>query len=79
MLSAAAPSGGASVTLSSSSGSAGIPPSVTVAAGASSANFPITTSAVSSTVSAQISGIYGGVPRSAILTINPAPAAALSL
>jgi hypothetical protein len=77
-LSAAAPSGGASVTLSSSSGSAGVPPSVTVAAGAASASFPITTSAVSSTVSAQISGIYGGVSRSAILTIDPAPAAALS-
>ena len=76
-LSAAAPSGGASVALSSSSGSAGVPSNVTVAAGATSASFPITTSAVSGTVSAQISGIYG-VSRSAILTINPAPAAALS-
>jgi hypothetical protein len=77
-LSAAAPAGGATVSLSSSSGSAGVPPSVTVAAGAATATFPISTSAVANTVSAQITGLYGGVTRSAILTIDPPPAAALS-
>jgi hypothetical protein len=77
-LSGAAPAGGAMVTLSSSSGSAGTPASVTVAAGATAATFAVSTSAVTSPVSAQISGLYGGVTRSAILTINPAPAAALS-
>jgi hypothetical protein len=77
-LSAAAPAGGAMVSLSSSSGSAGVPPSVTVAAGAATATFPISTSAVASTVSSQITGLYGGVTRSAMLTIAPAPSATLS-
>jgi hypothetical protein len=77
-LSGTAPAGGAMVALSSSSGSAGVPPNVTVSAGATTATFPVSTSAVANTVSAQISGLYGGVTRSAILTINPAPAAALS-
>jgi hypothetical protein len=78
MLSSAAPSGGAVVTLSSGSASATVPESVTVPAGATSATFPVTTTPVSSPVSAPISGLYSGVTKSATLTINPAPAAALA-
>ena len=77
-LSGGAPSGGAVVTLSSASGAATPPASVTVPAGATSATFPVATTAVSSPVPAQISGLYSGVTKSATLTINPAPAAALA-
>ena len=48
-----------------------VPTSVTIAAGATSASFPITTRAVSSSTTATISGTYGNVTRSATLTINP--------
>ena len=68
-LSAAAPSATV-VTLASSSAAASVPASVTVAAGASSANFTVSTTAVGATTSATISGSFGGVTRSATLTIN---------
>src|SRR6266545_2255112 len=50
-LTAAAPTGGAAVSLSSASGAVVVPPSITVSQGATSANFAITTSPVSSTTS----------------------------
>ncbi len=62
------------VTLASNSGAATVPASVTVAAGASSASFTINTTTVSVPVSATISGSFGGVTRSATLTINPVTA-----
>jgi hypothetical protein len=66
-LTAAAPAG-ATVTLSSSNTAvATVPSSVTVPAGAVSANFPASTVACTSG-SVTISGIYGGVTRSAGLT-----------
>ena len=69
-LSAAAPAGGATVTLSSSNTAvAKVPSSVTVPAGAASANFSASTAACSSG-SATISGIYGGVTRSDALTVT---------
>ena len=69
-LSATAPAGGATVTLSSSNTAvATVPSSVTVPAGAASANFPASTAACTSG-SATISGIYGGVTRSAGLTVT---------
>jgi hypothetical protein len=71
-LNAAAPSGGFAVTLSSSNpGLASVPPSVTVAAGATSANFTVTTTAVNDTRSATITATGGGVSRSATLTVVP--------
>jgi hypothetical protein len=83
-LTAAAPAGGAAVALSSAGSAVAVPAGVTVPAGATSATFPVTTSAVTLTVSATISATYGGATASAILTVTaapapaPAPAAALA-
>jgi len=73
-LTAAAPSGGAVVSLSDNSAAASVPASVTVPAGASSASFTVTTSSVSTAATATISAVYNSVTRSAALTVNP-PAA----
>src|SRR3989454_324616 len=79
-LSGAAPSGGAVVTLSSSNTVvARVPSSVTVAAGARSATFTVSTSAVTASTTVSISGTYGGVTRSASLTVTPAPPPAPTL
>jgi hypothetical protein len=70
-LSAAAPSGGAVVSLSDNSTAVSVPATVTVAAGATSATFTITTTSVTTSTSAAISGVYAGVTRTASLTVNP--------
>ena len=70
-LSGAAPSGGVVVSLSDNSSYASEPASVTVPAGSTSATFMITTYQVSASTSATISASYGGVTRTAALTINP--------
>ena len=71
-LTAAAPSGGLSVALSSSNASvASVPASVTVAAGATTARFTVTTGAVATTSSATITAASAGVSRSAALTVTP--------
>jgi hypothetical protein len=70
-LSAAAPTGGAIVTLSSSNGAiASVPQSVTVAAGFRSASFTIQTNQLSSTTSVTISSAYQGVAKTALLKVN---------
>jgi hypothetical protein len=70
ILSAAAPPGGAVVTLSSSDPTvATVTASVTVAAGATSASFTGSTAVCVSTV-VTISGTYDGVTRSAGLTVT---------
>ena len=74
-LSAAAPSATV-VNLTSSNAAASVPASVTVVAGASSANFTVNTTTVNATTSAIISGTFNGVTRSATLTINPVVAPA---
>ena len=77
-LTSAAPSGGLLVSLASSnSGVATVPASVTVGAGATSATFAVTTSAVVSSTAVTITGSGGGAVRTATLTVNPQPAAAL--
>ena len=69
-----APSGGAQVSLSSNNpGVANVPSSVTIAAGATSATFNISTATVSASTAATISAIYGGATQSAALAITPAP------
>lgn len=73
-LSAAAPTGGLAVTLSSSSASATVPASVTVAAGATSATFTVSTIAVASATTATLTAASGGVTLTTSLTVN-APAA----
>jgi hypothetical protein len=78
-LSGAAPSGGESVTLSSSNAAAQVPASVSVASGATSATFTVTTSSVSSQTSATISASASvGSALGAILTINPLTTTALA-
>jgi len=71
-LSAAAPAGGAQVSLSSDNSAVTVPASVTVAAGATSATFSVTTSGVATTTSATITGSFGGATRTASLTVTPA-------
>jgi len=63
------------VTLSSSIGSATVPASVTVAAGATTATFAVTTSVVTASTAGTISAAYAGVTRTSILTVTPVPPA----
>jgi uncharacterized repeat protein (TIGR01451 family) len=71
-LSSAAPSGGAVVMLASSNGAvASVPPSVTVAAGATSASFTVTTTPVSVSTSVNLSATYAGLTKTATLTVMP--------
>jgi hypothetical protein len=71
-LSAAAPSGGAAVTLGDSSAAVTVPASVTVPAGATSATFAVTTSAVTASTSVTLTGSFGGTTRTATLTVTAA-------
>jgi subtilisin family serine protease len=70
-LSGPAPSGGAQVLLSSDNGAASVPSTVTLAAGASSATFTVSTSAVTVSTPANISASYAGVTKTAPLTVTP--------
>lgn len=71
-LSAAAPADGLVVSLTSSNAAvASVPPSVTVPAGATSANFTVTTTAVNDTQSATITATGGGASRSVTLSVVP--------
>jgi len=77
-LTAPAPSGGFVVNLSSSNTNvATVPSTVTVPAGATSANFTVSTQAVSSATSVTITASAGSVSRTATLTVNPAPSVTL--
>ena len=73
-LTAVAPPGGALVALSSASSAVSVPANVTVNAGAGSAPFGITTSAVAIQTLATLSASYNGVTKTATFTVNPAPA-----
>jgi len=77
-LARAAPSGGATVSLIASAG-VGVPPSVTVAAGSSSASFSITTIGQSTTVTATITASLSGVSKSRTLSITAASLTVLSI
>jgi hypothetical protein len=78
-LSAAAPAGGAQVTLSSNNAAVSVPPSVTVPAGATSATFSVTTSAVAAATAVAVSGSYGGATQGASLTVLPAVISSLGI
>jgi hypothetical protein len=73
-----APTTGAAVHLASANSAASVPLSVTVAAGASSASFFITTVGVSATTFGNISASYAGVTQTKNLTVQPAPSPALA-
>jgi hypothetical protein len=70
-LSGAAPSGGAGVSLKSSSSAASVPSSVTVPASQTSATFTVTTSTVAASTNATITATYNGSSKSATLTVTP--------
>ena len=77
-MTSAAPAGGVVVALSSASSTFSVPASVTVPAGASNANFAITTSVVTSTNMGTLSASYSGVTKTTTVTVNPPLATALS-
>jgi uncharacterized protein (TIGR03790 family) len=67
-------SGGVSISLASSNPSvAGVPPSITVPAAATSATFDVTTASVSSSDSILITADSGGSMKSATFTVTPVP------
>jgi hypothetical protein len=77
-LTAAAPAGGSLVNLSSANSAAIVPASVTVLAGATSANFSVTSNTVTVVSAGNISASYNGVSKSTTFTVNPQPTATLS-
>lgn len=77
-LTATAPSGGVAVTLSSANSAASVPSSVVIPATSLSANFTITTTAVTATTVGNIAATYAGASKSAALSVNPPMAAGLS-
>jgi len=78
-LSGPAPGTGVTVTLSSTNPAvAGVPPSVTVGAGLSSASFSITTFVVASSTPVDIIASAGGATKTATLTVTPPPLPKLS-
>ena len=66
---------GATVSLTSSSASASVPGSATVAAGSDSATFTVTTSAVPLDEVVTITATYAGASRTAALTVQAGPCA----
>ena len=77
-LTGGAPSGGAVVSLSSSSSVATVPASVTVAAGATTATFSIGTISVAANQTPTISASFGGVTKSATLNVTGASGVSLA-
>ena len=70
-LTGAAPSGGASITMATSSTLAQAPPIVTVPAGQTSAAFTITTSAVTQNTLITVTGTFGNGSKSGSFTLVP--------
>jgi hypothetical protein len=79
-LSAPAPAAGVVVALASDQAAVRVPVSVAVPAGASTASFAVTTTAVTAPIVATINASHAGVGKSTTLTVQPvaAPAPALS-
>jgi hypothetical protein len=74
-LSAAAPSSGVLVTLSSSNTTAAtVPSSVTVPSGAATANFTVTAAQVTTATTTSLTASYAGTSLSQTLTVGPPPA-----
>ncbi len=69
-LTGAAPSGGVSVTLSSSNVAASVPSSVTVAAGATEATFAVTTQRVRRNTRVTLTATLAAVQKTATLTVR---------
>lgn len=69
-LTAAAPVGGALVSLLDNSLAASVPASVTVPQGATTATFSVSTTPVGADTTATVTGSYNGVSRAGLLTIT---------
>ncbi len=74
-----APSGGTTVTLSSSNAAAAVPANVTIPAGTASAGFSVTTTAVSGNTQCSISATLGTQTLTAPLTVTGATALSLKV
>ena len=74
-LNGTAPSQGVSVSLSDNSSAVSVPSSVTVPYGQTSATFTISTTTVTSSRSVTISAVYGGVTKTAAITVTADSAA----
>ncbi|GAB3384026.1 hypothetical protein GCM10027432_14860 [Lysobacter fragariae] len=70
-LTAAAPAGGATVTLSSASAAFSVPASVLVPQGATHATFVITTVPTTTVASGTLSASYASVTRTTVMTVSP--------
>ena len=68
-----------SVALRSASGAVSVPATVTVAAGATTATFGITTSPVSIQTVTSLTATYNGVDKTTTFTVNPAVSAPVTL
>jgi hypothetical protein len=78
-LSGPAPTGGLLVSLSSSvPTAAGVPPTITVAGGSTTATFSVTTMSVTSSTTVSITASANGVSEAGTLTITPVQTVALS-
>ena len=71
VLNGPAPSGGATVVLSSSDGAASVPATVTVPAGATSATFSIATGPVGNSTPVTITAAYAGATKTVSLSVVP--------
>jgi uncharacterized delta-60 repeat protein len=74
-LTAAAPAGGALVSLLDNSQVTSVPASVTVPQGATTATFSVSTTPVGANTTATVTGSYNGVSRAGTLTITAAASA----
>jgi hypothetical protein len=72
LLNAAAPAGGAAVSLSSDSPFASVPATVTVPPGSVSATFTVTANTVGANQTVNLTASYGGSSAKAALTVTPA-------
>ena len=72
LLNAAAPAGGAAVSLSSDSTTVSVPATVTVPAGSVSATFTVTANTVGANQTVNLTASYGGSSAKAALTVTPA-------
>ena len=77
-LTAPAPAGGATVSLTNANPAVAVPAAVSVPALGTSAGFSLTTSQVSSSTVGNIVASYAGVSKSVTVTVNPAPSPALA-
>jgi len=66
-----APAGGATLQLSSDNPLVQVSPSISVPDGATSAQFPVTTSSVAVITTATVTVSFGGVSQSSLLTVKP--------